>query len=145
MDVVSWLVTIAGLVGIVVWIYRRAVRREASRCPEGSGLYPECLYVVTVSSEDILVRRPDGSGACVRLTDLTRVSIETNDSGPGGIDVWWHWYGRSSEAVCSYPQGATGEPAALELVQSLQNFDDNALRRAMGCTSNRVFVIYEAA
>jgi hypothetical protein len=93
---------------------------------------------------EIQVSHPDGNTSRIQLRDLTRVVVETNASGPLGADVWWHWHG-DAQAVCSYPQGATGEDKALAFVQTLNTFDDKQLRSAMGCTTNRRFVIYERA
>lgn len=145
MDAVLWLSVIVAGLAVVTWISRRAVRRERSRCPESEALYPECLHVVQITEQWIAVSRPDGASVNLPLADLTKVVVETNDSGPWGADVLWHWYGSSLAVVCSYPQGATGESAALAFLESLRGFNDHELRKAMGCTSNRTFTVYERA
>jgi hypothetical protein len=142
MSEVEWLSVIVLGLTVVGWITKRALRRDGRRCPNGSGLYPECLYQVSVNEHEVQVVDPDGNTDKMLLSDLTKVVVETNDSGPWGADVWWQWYG-DSQAVCSYPQGATGEDQALAFVQTLNGFNDDQLRSAMGCTSNRRFVVYE--
>ena len=142
MGEVAWLSVIVLGFAIVGSIWARAIRRERGRCPKGKGLYPECLHVVALTDDQIEVSHPDGTRDRVPLHDLTKVVVETNDSGPLGADVWWRWYG-GPKTMCSYPQGATGEDGALAFVQTLDAFNDDALRSAMGCASNRTFVVYE--
>jgi hypothetical protein len=145
MNEMAWLAVIVVGLAVVGWIATRALERAGRRCPNGSsGLYPECLYRVSITSDEIQVSHPDGTTSRMQLRDLTRVVVETNDSGPWGADVWWHWHG-DAQAVCSYPQGATGEDKALAFVRTLNRFEDEQLRSAMGCTTNQRFVIYERA
>jgi hypothetical protein len=96
--------------------------------------------VVTVSGDEIRVRKPDGTASSLRPSDLATVTVETNDSGPWGADVWWCWQGPSS--AITYPQGATGDPEALAFLEKLQGYDDDAVIKVMRCTSNRPFVVY---
>ena len=140
-----WLSVIVVGVAAAIWIFRRAIRKARARCPEGNGLYPECLYVVRATDQQLEVVGPDGGIASQLLSAVTRVVVETNDSGPLGADVWWHWYGSSPAIVCSYPQGATGESAALALLGSFHGVNDDQLRKAMGSTRNRSFTVYERA
>jgi hypothetical protein len=44
---------------MVLMTLRRG-KPAASKCPEGQGLYPECLFIVAVSDSEITNRRPDG-------------------------------------------------------------------------------------
>jgi hypothetical protein len=118
------------------------VRRAGSQCPDGKGLYPECLFVVTVAGDQIVVRTPEPSESRIALGDLREVVVETNDSGPAGADVWWRLYGAEPAPRCSYPGGATGETRVLEHLQALPGFDNDALIEAMGSTSNRRFTVY---
>jgi hypothetical protein len=148
MEQVAWFLGSAVWFGLLIWGYRRLSRwfwrrrglQEQARCPEGKGLYPECLWVVTLTDDEIGVRQPDGSASTLSLADLTTVTIETNDSGPGGADVWWCW--QAGPSTISYPQGATGEARAFTLLRKLQGYDGQAVSNAMGCTSNQTFVVY---
>ena len=135
---VAALIAVAGFAVAVGLVMRRA----GSRCPEGEGLYPECLVVVTVADDRIVVRGPGQPEAGIALGDLREVVVETNDAGPASADVWWRLYGAEPAPRCSYPGGATGETAVLERLQALPGFDNDALIEAMGSTSNRRFTVY---
>lgn len=117
----------------------------AQKCPQGEGLYPECLFVVTVSESEIVAQRPDGKIERVSIGDLEEVTIVTNDSGPSGADVWWLLVGSKPNAGCAFPGGATGEAKVLEFVQQLPGFNNQAFIEAMTCTSNARFVCWRAA
>ena len=135
---------VLGLVGVPALLLRVWPGR-GSRCPEGKGLYPECLFVVSVSGEEITNKRPDGVIERVPVQDVKEVAIETNSSGPWGTDVWWLITGATPDARCAYPGGATGEQAMLQWFHGLPGFDDNAVITAMGSTSNARFVCWRAS
>lgn len=130
------------LVGLRLNRHRKAIQ---ARCPEGKGLYPECMFRIERVGDVLRVTEPDGSSMSVGLDKLMRVVIATNDSGPWGADVWWQiTYGPDNE-VCQYPQGATGEKVAFSAFQALPGFDDSKVIEAMGSTSNRTFVCWDCA
>lgn len=135
---------LAALIAVVIFavVIAVLVRRAGSRCPEGEGLYPECLVVVAVDRDQVVVRAPQLPEARIALADLREVVVETNDSGPSGADVWWRLYGPEPAPRCSWPGGATGEAAVLERLQALPGFDNDAMIEAMGSTSNRRFTVY---
>lgn len=141
-DIGRWTAMLAAFIGGAVLLLRR--QPAASKCPEGKGLYPECLFVVSVSDAEIVNKRPDGVVERVAVKDLQEVAIETNTSGPWGADVWWLLTGRSPEARCAYPGGATGEQGVLQWLQGLPGFDDKSVIAAMGSTSNARFVCWRA-
>lgn len=120
-------------------------KSPGQKCPEGEGLYPECLFVVTVSGSEIVNQRPDGTVERVSIHDLEEVTIVTNDSGPTGVDLWWLLVGSKPDAGCAFPGGATGEAKVLEFVQQLPGFNNQAFIEAMGCASNARFVCWRAA
>jgi hypothetical protein len=69
---------------------------------------------------------------------VTRIFVETNDSGPWGQDVWWVVEGNGSR--CTFPQGATGEVKALaEFQRRFPSFEV----KGMNSTSNATFVCWE--
>ncbi|CAN5429288.1 hypothetical protein BH10PSE17_BH10PSE17_23560 [soil metagenome] len=117
--------------------------RPGRACPEGKGLYPECLYVVSATDAGVSVKRPDGSIESVDLQMLREVVVNTNDSGPFGADVWWLLVG-SDGSGCTYPGGATGEQDAIHWMQRLPGFDNGALVSAMGSTADANFVCWRA-
>ena len=110
-------------------------------------LEPESRFVVTVDAEGVSWRRPHGQVESVRWVDLGAVIVETNDTGPWGIDVWWLLLGKDAAGTptgCVIPQGATGETELLEALQHLPGFDNRALGDAMACTDNRRVLCWRA-
>jgi hypothetical protein len=145
-DIGGWAALVLGFLGIPVLLLKLWPGKPAgSNCPEGKGLYPECLFVVTVSDSEVINKRPDGVIERIALKDLKEVAIETNSSGPWGADVWWLLTGATADARCAYPGGATGEQSVLQWLQRLPGFDDKAVIAAMGSTSNARFVCWQAA
>lgn len=141
-SVAAVIALVLGFVGVPVLLLRYWQPRS-SKCPGGKGLYPECLFTVTVSETDIVIRRPDGQSESLPLVELSKVTIVTNDSGPWGADVWWVMEGATGKSSCAFPQGATGESKALEYVQGLPAFNNEAFIQAMGSTSNSRFVCWQ--
>ena len=140
---VAAVVAFAGIPFLIGMIWRRP--SPGSKCPDGKGLYPECLFVVSVSEEGIVSTHPDGTVQKLTRAELTEVAIETNSSGPWGADVWWSILGKEANSRCVFPGGATGEPKVIEWVHGLPNFDTEAFIRAMGSTSEARFVCWRAA
>ncbi|GAA0653339.1 hypothetical protein [Brevundimonas lenta] len=96
--------------------------------------------------DDNLIRVRDEQGRLqfVGTRDLSAVVVETNDSGPWGLDVWWLLFGAGDQLVCTFPQGAAGEPALLEYLMALPGFDYDQLSRAMRSTANDRFPVWHA-
>jgi hypothetical protein len=115
-----------------------------SRCPGGKGLYPECLYVVTVSPREVRVTHPTRAPEAVAFADLVEVQIVTNDAGPFDTDVWWLLVGRKENTGCSFPGGASGEKDVLEMMQTLPGFNNEMFIQAMGSTSHARFTCWRA-
>ena len=112
-------------------------------CPEGKGLYPECMYVITIDGDVMQVKDPKGELSSISREDVHEISIETNDSGPWGADVWWVLKTAAGRVV--FPQGATGEEKALTWFQSFVGFKDSVVIEAMGCTSNERFACWKSS
>jgi len=108
-------------------------------------LHPESQFIATISETEVSCRRPDGRIECVSLADLRSVTVETNDSGPWGIDFWWILLGDAPDSGCVIPQGATGEDDVLEVLQKLPGFDNLALLEANRSTGNNRFVCWSRA
>lgn len=105
-------------------------------------LEPEARWNVVLDADSIRVVDIDGSERSVRKADLAGVAIETNDSGPWGTDVWWLMFGSDGELACAYPQGATGEQAALEYLIALAGFDHSEMMKAMSSVENSMFPVW---
>ncbi len=109
---------------------------------KSQGLHPESLWSVAVNEAAIQVTDPDGLTCVAPFADLHVVLIETNDSGPWGADFWWILDG-SSGVMAHWPEGATGEQAALNVLQALPGFDHDKLTQAIRSTSNASFIVWK--
>lgn len=118
--------------GIWSWLRRRQSR----------GLNFEAEWVVTLDARAITVKPPKGPEQSVWLVGLRGVTIETNDTGPWGADVWWVFFGADDRVACSFPQGATGEKAVIDYLMALPGYDLEAMGRAMRSTRNAVFPVW---
>jgi len=99
------------------------------------GHNPEALYVVLLKGDTIEIRNPEASSQSMALNGLRRISVETNDSGPRGIDTWWMLEGRSPGDALYFPVGATGDVDFLNYAVKLPGFE----LRGMNSTSNARF------
>jgi hypothetical protein len=99
-------------------------------------------FTVTLTDTEIISRRPDGKTERVALNDLKAIMIETNDSGPFAVDVWWLLLGSNRESSCIFPMGAEGEDTFLAFAQKLPGFDNQAFIQAMQSTENQRFLCW---
>ncbi len=98
---------------------------------------------VHFSEDGIGATFPSGTRSEVKWSDVIEVSIETNDSGPWGADVWWTF--KTKDGEFSLPQGSKGEEKVLGVVSArFARFDHSAVIKAMGCTSNAKFLCWSA-
>jgi len=115
------------------WARKRKERADA--------LMFERAVVVTIDDTGISAAYPKGEVQRIAWPEVDQITIETNDSGPWGADVWWILAGPAQR--CTYPGGATGEQEALaEFPKRFPRFSDEAVIQAMGCTSNAQFVCW---
>ena len=63
--------------------------------------------------------------------------MQTNDTGPVGIDVWFILISNSCGVL--FPLGATGDKEALNCLENLPGFE----MKGMNCTSNETFTCWE--
>ena len=103
---------------------------------------PEARWVVAVDEAAIRVTDGRGETQGVGKAELSRVAIETNDSGPWGADVWWLLFDAEDRVACAFPLGATGEKAALDYLAALPGFDHSEMAKAMACTDNALFPVW---
>jgi hypothetical protein len=99
--------------------------------------WPEEHFSVTVEGDEVRCRWPNGETWSVAMSRLSEVYIETNDSGPWGMDVWWVLIDDSGRE-CAFPQMACGEAAALERLGQLPGFQVNG----MNSTANARFLCW---
>ncbi|MDR0673981.1 MAG: hypothetical protein LBF93_10105 [Zoogloeaceae bacterium] len=120
---------------LVAWFRRKREARAAA-------VMFERKVIVDFNEEGISAAYPDGVTQAIAWSAVECLAIVTNDSGPWDTDVWWLIEGK--ETRCAYPQGATGDSAALEEYQRrFPGFSDIAVIEAMGSTSNARFVCWE--
>lgn len=124
------LVAVAALVAFLVWRARR---------------YPdfEALWVVRFDEETVSVTTPEPSLQSLRWDEITRVQIRTTDEGPWAPDVILSLHRVEGDPVIVL-NGATGLPDLLgEMARRLPGYRDDEVIRAMGSTSNAIFVVWE--
>ena len=94
---------------------------------------------MTVTEEECIHTRPDGSSESLRWDQLAEVGILTTDEGPFREDVFWMLLGADSTSGCAIPQGVEGNELLLARLQQLPGFDDAMVIKAMGSTANASF------
>lgn len=113
------------------WIKKRSPKIE-----------PEAGWNVIVDADSLRVIDAEGNERAISKADVSGVAIETNDSGPWGADVWWLIFGSDDNVSCAYPQGATGEQAAVNYFMALPGFDHAEMIKAMSSVENAAFPVW---
>lgn len=108
-----------------------------------SRLHPENLWRVRLTDHAVQVRDPKGSVAILKIADLSAVTVDTNDTGPWGADVWWALRDTKARVGGAFRQGATGEQTVIDHLQSLPGFDFGQLGEAMRSTDVASFVVWQ--
>ena len=94
---------------------------------------------VQFTDDTITHLRPDGKIETVRWDQLDEVGVVTTGDGPFAEDVFWMLLGPGRRARCAIPASAIGMDTLLARLQSLPDFDNEALIRAMGSTTDARF------
>jgi hypothetical protein len=108
--------------------------------PSAARIPPVSSWVVECEGGVVSCAVPGGKTEQVPWSDLQRVEVVTTDAGPWSEDVFWLLHG--STGGCAVPQGASGHKRLLERLQALPGFDNEAVIRAMGSTSNARFEVW---
>lgn len=106
---------------------------------------PESLWTVALDDGRILVRDPAGTVESVDRAALSAIVIETNDSGPWGIDLWWLLFGADGGLACAAPGGATGESGLIAFAAALPGFCHAQRAKAIRSTANARFPLWHRA
>jgi hypothetical protein len=109
---------------------------------EPSRVEPEARWSVALNDSYIRVTDQAGETLSLAKSDLFAVAIETHDTGPWDADVWWLLFGADERLQCSFPQGASGDEAAVDYLVALPEFDHRAMVRAMATTDNAIFPVW---
>lgn len=104
-------------------------------------LIPEGLYAISITDAAVSYEHPNGTIQSIAWDELRRVEIVTTDEGPFLPDSFWVLTGEKNQ--CIIAQGAKGESLLLERLQSLPEFDNEALISAIGSTSNERFLCWD--
>ena len=96
--------------------------------------------VVTFDDQEVVRTLTDGGVERVRWDELEEVSILTTDEGPFVDDVYWLLISRTGG--CAVPSSAKGSAELLPRLQRLPDFDNEAVIKAMGSTSNGRFLVW---
>ena len=91
---------------------------------------------IVITDDSVIRFRPDGVQESIRWDDLGEVCILTTDEGPWSEDVFWVLTASDGKSGCTVPQFAEGADKLLEALQELPGFDNEAVIKAMGSTSN---------
>lgn len=104
-------------------------------------LFPERKYRVTLENSYLLVINPTGELFKAPLNCLEKVEIITTDAGPWVADVWYE-FSFSSGSVC-FPQGATGDKAAVDYLLVMPGVDELQFILAMSSSDNARFLCWQ--
>lgn len=95
-------------------------------------------------TDDMVTRvRPDGVQETVRWDDLCEVAVITTDGGPWFEDVFFLLIGSGENSGCAVPLSAEGRQKLFERLQQLPGFNNEAVMKAMGSTSNDRFLCWK--
>ena len=108
-------------------------------------LQPEAEFVLSMSESEIVLVDPKGETHTLAMGNLGTVVVETNDTGPWGMDVRWVLLDLEGKLGVAYPQGATGEQQVMDWLMTLPGFDSAAMTDAMRCTDNATFPVWKNA
>ncbi len=103
---------------------------------------PGAAFRVGADHQQIAVEHAGALAQVVSFSELTGVAIETNKSGPIGIDCWWLLFGPGDKLLAAFPQGAEGDKAAVDRLMKLPGFDLEAMIAAMGSVETDVFPVW---
>jgi hypothetical protein len=98
---------------------------------------------VVITESAVTRTRPDGVEESIQLGDLSEVGILTTDEGPWQEDVYFLLIGSDGKSGCVVPQSAEGCDKLLSYLQKLPGFNNEAVIKAMGSTTNAKFVCWK--
>lgn len=104
---------------------------------------PEAKFVLSFDGSVISLNDPNGKNFRIAVSDLQTVMVETNDTGPWGMDVWWVLLDSQGRPDVIYPQGATGEAQVMDFLMALPGFNQAEMINAMGSAENAAFPVWQ--
>jgi hypothetical protein len=104
---------------------------------------PKARDSVTFTDDSVRRVRADGVTETIRWDDVHEVGILTTDEGPWQEDVFFLLIAADGKSGCCVPQSSDGSKQLLERLQQLPGFDNEAVIKGMGSTSNGKFVCWK--
>ncbi len=100
------------------------------------------MWTVEADAERIAVVDPEGSLKVLARDALSRIVIETNDSGPFADDTWWLLLRDDASVALRFPQSADGHHAVVESFLDLPGFNYEAMVMAIGSAEQGFFPVW---
>lgn len=100
-------------------------------------------WSVSISEQNIRTRDDIGTERVLPLSDLRRVVVATDDSGPWGADVVYLLYSAAADPVCLFPLEAAGCDEFVAWMSEQPGFDGRELAKAMASTNVAEFVVLD--
>jgi hypothetical protein len=101
-------------------------------------------WTVVVVNGVIAISDGQGTERTVLVSDLRRVVVATDDSGPCGEDVVFLLYSEAAQPTGIFPLEANGVHDFVAWLKTLPGYHDRELAKAMSSTKVARFVVYEA-
>ena len=124
---------------MVVPIMVQASKVDQSK-RNGTNLDSEPAWSVELSDGKVTVSDPAGRKESIHLDAVRKITIKTNDTGPFESDIMWNLHDK--ERLVPFPMGTIGEEQAVDALMKLPGFNHEEMIAAMGCTDNKVFLLY---
>jgi len=106
-------------------------------------LEPESRWRVGCEDDLLWAIDPEGKRREVAVSQLSGIAVETNESGPVGLDFWWLFYGPDEDVAFVLPLGASGEGAMVDRIAALPGFRHDAYATAIRSTDIETHVIWQ--
>lgn len=101
-------------------------------------------WAVAVVDGAIAISDGQGAERSLLVSDLRRVVVATDDSGPWGEDVVFLLYAEDGAPAGLFPLEANGVHDFVAWLGTLPGYHDRELAKAMSSTKVARFVVYEA-
>jgi hypothetical protein len=129
--------------GFFDWFKRRPRPAAAMPAPTPAVAEPESGWRVGCEGDLLWAIDPQGNRREVAVSQLSGIAIETNDSGPAGMDFWWLFYGPEEDVAFALPLGAHGEGPMVDRIAALPGFRHDAYATAIRSTDIETYVIWQ--
>jgi hypothetical protein len=104
--------------------------------------FPLDLWSVKFANGEIVTYDGQGAQMTIPASDLRKVVIATDDSGPWGADVMFLLYSSELNPVALFPLEAEGRDEFIAWLKTFPGFRGDEVRKAMGSTQVARFEIF---